>query len=179
MFLGSQQLPFLDTTIASTLHRKSSPACSCIRNGFSCLFIIAHAQLAMPDFIPTPSLSGSLLNSETSLARIQTTIIISYARPGTTAIGSSGGISQSALPLTTLFTPPSDCRASSAYWQPGNATSINSTTTCYPQSWESYQKTANGFYSPGVCPLSYEWPTVSVVPAPDGIPVTQAVCCPQ
>ena len=116
--------------------------------------------------------------------QILATISTEYLGPlPTTRLASSSAPIDvpSVIPLTTLFTPPSDCSASSAYWQPGNATSIDNPTHCYPESWELYQKTANSQYSPGICPLSYLWPTVSVVAKglADGAPKTQALCCPR
>ncbi|KAI0882651.1 uncharacterized protein GGS22DRAFT_169991 [Annulohypoxylon maeteangense] len=84
--------------------------------------------------------------------------------------------------LTTTFTPPADCTASSAlywvntastfYWlhgQPGQS-------SCFPDSYSPYQ---NQYYSPGVCPVGYTRACESISTGGDNSFTTRATCCPQ
>ncbi|KAI1399133.1 hypothetical protein F4819DRAFT_430556 [Hypoxylon fuscum] len=83
-------------------------------------------------------------------------------------------------PLTTSFTPPADCTASSAlYW-------INTANTfyflhgspgqssCFPDNYSPYQ---NQYYSPGICPAGYTRACESLSTSASHT-ATQAVCCP-
>ncbi|KAI1374846.1 hypothetical protein F4677DRAFT_158382 [Hypoxylon crocopeplum] len=85
-------------------------------------------------------------------------------------------------PLTTSFTPPADCTASSAlYW-------VNTVSTfywlhgpplqssCFPDSYSPYQ---NQYYSPGICPAGYTRACESVSTSGAVHAATRATCCPQ
>ena len=101
--------------------------------------------------------------------------------------GSGASFTQaSAIPLTTLFTPHADCTAASAYesttWA-GNQWAYQldsgiSKPTCYPSSYSDYQYDSGLWYSPGVCPYSYEYVATSVQRPASGNATTLAVCCP-
>lgn len=92
----------------------------------------------------------------------------------------------SAIPLTTILTPNADCTAASAYvstfWA-GNqwAYQLDSgirKPTCYPSDYSAYQYKSKLWYSPGVCPQSYQYVATSTI-THDNAPVTTfAVCCP-
>ncbi|KAI1410041.1 hypothetical protein F5Y13DRAFT_168865 [Hypoxylon sp. FL1857] len=85
-------------------------------------------------------------------------------------------------PLTTSFTPPADCTASSAlywvntastfYWlhgQPGQS-------SCFPDNYSPYQ---NQYYSPGICPAGYTRACESASSGGDNVATTRATCCPE
>ncbi|OTA96328.1 hypothetical protein M434DRAFT_9000 [Hypoxylon sp. CO27-5] len=84
-------------------------------------------------------------------------------------------------PLTTSFTPPADCTASSAlywvntastfYWlhgQPGQS-------SCFPDNYSPYQ---NQYYNPGICPAGYTRACESASRGGDNIATIRATCCP-
>ncbi|KAI0852114.1 hypothetical protein F5Y00DRAFT_207366 [Daldinia vernicosa] len=85
-------------------------------------------------------------------------------------------------PLTTTFTPPADCVASSAlywvntastfYWLHGRP----GQSSCFPDDYSPYQ---NQYYSPGVCPSGYTRACESISTQDDTIVATRATCCPQ
>ncbi|KAI2471540.1 hypothetical protein F4781DRAFT_386588 [Annulohypoxylon bovei var. microspora] len=85
-------------------------------------------------------------------------------------------------PLTTSFTPPADCTASSAlywvstastfYWLHGRP----GQSSCFPDNYSPYQ---NQYYSPGVCPVGYTRGCESVSTGNDNSATTHATCCPQ
>ncbi|KAK9792852.1 hypothetical protein AB5N19_00124 [Seiridium cardinale] len=92
----------------------------------------------------------------------------------------------SASALTTIFTPNSDCTAASAYasttWA-GNQWAYQldsgmSKSTCYPSSFSAYQYKSGYWYSPGVCPLSYNYVATSINRPTSGPATTLAICCP-
>ncbi|OTB04057.1 hypothetical protein M426DRAFT_321155 [Hypoxylon sp. CI-4A] len=83
-------------------------------------------------------------------------------------------------PLTTTFSPPADCVASSAlywvntastfYWlhgQPGQS-------SCFPDNYSPYQ---NQYYSPGICPSGYTRACEEEATSTGA--ATKATCCPQ
>ncbi|XDG03538.1 hypothetical protein ABKA04_003153 [Annulohypoxylon sp. FPYF3050] len=84
--------------------------------------------------------------------------------------------------LTTSFTPPADCTASSAlywvntastfYWLHGRP----GQSSCLPESYSPYQ---NQYYSPGVCPVGYTRACESISTGGDNSFTTKATCCPQ
>ncbi|KAI1453501.1 hypothetical protein F4805DRAFT_443108 [Annulohypoxylon moriforme] len=84
--------------------------------------------------------------------------------------------------LTTSFTPPADCTASSAlywvntastfYWLHGRP----GQSSCFPDSYSPYQ---NQYYSPGVCPVGYTRACESISTGEDNSFTTKATCCPQ
>ncbi|KAI4866523.1 hypothetical protein F4820DRAFT_244971 [Hypoxylon rubiginosum] len=85
-------------------------------------------------------------------------------------------------PLTTSFTPPADCVASSAlywvntastfYWLHGQPLQ----TSCFPDNYSPYQ---NQYYSPGICPSGYTKACESLSTSGALATVTRATCCPQ
>ncbi|KAI1106456.1 hypothetical protein F4804DRAFT_30122 [Jackrogersella minutella] len=85
-------------------------------------------------------------------------------------------------PLTTTFTPPADCTASSAlywvntestfYWMHGRP----GQSSCFPDSYSPYQ---NQYYSPGICPVGYTRACESVMTGSGPSATTHATCCPQ
>ncbi|KAI0130880.1 hypothetical protein F4814DRAFT_147176 [Daldinia grandis] len=85
-------------------------------------------------------------------------------------------------PLTTSFTPPADCVASSAlywvntastfYWLHGRP----GQSSCFPDDYSPYQ---NQYYSPGVCPSGYTRACEYISTEEDTIVATRATCCPQ
>ncbi|KAI1389120.1 uncharacterized protein F4822DRAFT_270263 [Hypoxylon trugodes] len=86
-------------------------------------------------------------------------------------------------PLTTTFTPLSDCTASSAlywvntqstfYWLHGKPLQ----SSCFPDSYSPYQ---NQYYSPGICPVGYTRACEFASTNSEGsIEATRATCCPQ
>ncbi|KAI1799310.1 hypothetical protein F4811DRAFT_557968 [Daldinia bambusicola] len=84
-------------------------------------------------------------------------------------------------PLTTTFTPPADCVASSAlywvntastfYWLQGRP----GQSSCFPDDYSPYQ---NQYYSPGICPSGYTRACESSSIEGDTL-VTRGTCCPQ
>ncbi|QSS52583.1 hypothetical protein I7I53_08273 [Histoplasma capsulatum var. duboisii H88] len=89
-----------------------------------------------------------------------------------------------AIPLTTVFTPPSSCSSSWTY----EGSYYNSVTgglliqnvfashdfNCFPPSFEGSGRGQNQqVYSPGFCPVGYTSPAATTVNG-----VTTAVCCP-
>ncbi|KAI1214295.1 uncharacterized protein F4807DRAFT_120803 [Annulohypoxylon truncatum] len=84
--------------------------------------------------------------------------------------------------LTTSFTPPADCTASSAlYWVNTDSTFYwlhgrPGQSSCFPESYSPYQ---NQYYSPGVCPVGYTRACESVSTGGDSSFTTTATCCPQ
>ncbi|KAI1334398.1 hypothetical protein F5Y15DRAFT_291964 [Xylariaceae sp. FL0016] len=101
--------------------------------------------------------------------------------------GSGASFTQkTASALTTVITPKADCTAASAYepttWA-GNQWAYQldsgiSKETCYPSSYSDYQYNSGLWYSPGVCPLSYEYVATSIQSSASGPATTLAVCCP-
>ncbi|KAI0133417.1 hypothetical protein F4776DRAFT_135439 [Hypoxylon sp. NC0597] len=85
-------------------------------------------------------------------------------------------------PLTTSFTPPADCTASSAlywvntastfYWLHGRP----GQSSCFPDNYSPYQ---NQYYSPGICPAGYTRACESASWGGDNIATTRATCCPE
>ncbi|KAI1481238.1 hypothetical protein F4774DRAFT_407957 [Daldinia eschscholtzii] len=85
-------------------------------------------------------------------------------------------------PLTTSFTPPADCVASSAlywvntastfYWLHGRP----GQSSCFPDDYSPYQ---NQYYSPGICPSGYTRACESRSIEGDTVVATRATCCPQ
>ncbi|KAI8960495.1 hypothetical protein F5Y11DRAFT_264968 [Daldinia sp. FL1419] len=84
-------------------------------------------------------------------------------------------------PLTTSFTPPPDCVASSAlywvntastfYWLHGRP----GQSSCFPDGYSPYQ---NQYYSPGICPAGYTRACESISTEEDTVVATRATCCP-
>ncbi|KAI1471161.1 uncharacterized protein F4812DRAFT_168383 [Daldinia caldariorum] len=85
-------------------------------------------------------------------------------------------------PLTTTFTPPADCIASSAlywvntastfYWLQGRP----GQSSCFPDDYSPYQ---NQYYSPGICPSGYTRACESRAIEGETVVVTRGICCPQ
>ncbi|KAI0181706.1 hypothetical protein GGR52DRAFT_567923 [Hypoxylon sp. FL1284] len=85
-------------------------------------------------------------------------------------------------PLTTSFTPPPDCVASSAlywvntadtfYWLHGRPFQ----TSCFPENYSPFQ---NQYYAPGICPAGYTRACESESTSGALATVTRATCCPQ
>ncbi|KAI0384634.1 hypothetical protein F5Y04DRAFT_277364 [Hypomontagnella monticulosa] len=84
-------------------------------------------------------------------------------------------------PLTTTFTPPADCVASSAlYWVRTSSTFYwlhgqPAQSSCFPDNYSPYQ---DQYYSPGICPAGYTRACESVSTS-GGVATTRATCCPQ
>ncbi|KAI1780779.1 hypothetical protein F4818DRAFT_16740 [Hypoxylon cercidicola] len=84
--------------------------------------------------------------------------------------------------LTTTFSPPADCIASSAlywvntvntfYWLHGKPQQ----TSCFPDNYSPFQ---DQYYSPGICPSGYTRACESLSTLGADVIVTQATCCPQ
>lgn len=101
--------------------------------------------------------------------------------------GSGSSLTQSStIPLTTVLTPNADCTAPSAYvatpWA-NNQIALQldsgfSKSTCYPSSYGQIQYDSGLWYSPGVCPYSYEYVATSVQRGAGGDATTLAICCP-
>lgn len=91
-------------------------------------------------------------------------------------------------PLTRIFTPSPDCTNPSAYtsslWANNQyAYQLDSGVSkysCYPTKYSSLQIDKSSYYSPGVCPLSYEYVATSTArgPAENAAVATYTVCCP-
>ncbi|OTA53696.1 hypothetical protein K449DRAFT_206795 [Hypoxylon sp. EC38] len=85
-------------------------------------------------------------------------------------------------PLTTSFTPPADCTASSAlywvntastfYWLHGRP----GQSSCFPDNYSPYQ---NQYYNPGICPAGYTRACESASRGGDNIATIRATCCPE
>ncbi|KAK5171429.1 uncharacterized protein LTR77_004573 [Saxophila tyrrhenica] len=89
--------------------------------------------------------------------------------------------------LTTPLTFPPDCTAPSAWsstrWANNQiAYQLDSGVhqyTCYPPRYSSLQYEGSGWYSPGVCPASWEYVATSVMTGDLGVVRTGVVCCPE
>ena len=106
--------------------------------------------------------------------------------PQVTEINGGGDLTQtSPFPLTTVFTPDSDCVTPLAY----DLTTIDddpalqldadvNRESCYPSGYRKLQRNDNIWYSPGVCPSLYVYVETSVATHDDAPATTFAVCCP-
>jgi hypothetical protein len=94
------------------------------------------------------------------------------------------------LPLTTIYSPSLDCAAASAYTTSVWADKINGgdeiaillddgahISSCYPSSYSKYQYHTGYYYSPGVCPSSYQYVATSVQSDDSEQPLTLILCC--
>lgn len=136
----------------------------------------------------TPVSSSSILEYTRTFVLPTTTLTRTIKYSETYSNGNSHRLSSStpfpathlAEALTTLFTPPPDCSNPSAY-----ATTYHSNNhyvyqldsgiqrpSCYPSGYSSIIE-ASSYFSPGVCPLSYEYVSTSTTRG-----TTIAVCCP-
>ncbi|KAI0830915.1 hypothetical protein F5Y06DRAFT_204798 [Hypoxylon sp. FL0890] len=85
-------------------------------------------------------------------------------------------------PLTTSFTPPADCTASSAlYWVKTSSTfywlhGLPGQSSCFP---DNYSPSLNQYYSPGVCPVGYTRACESASSGASNVGTTRATCCPE
>ncbi|KAI2632687.1 hypothetical protein GGS26DRAFT_87486 [Hypomontagnella submonticulosa] len=83
-------------------------------------------------------------------------------------------------PLTTTFTPPANCVASSAlYWVKTSSTFYwlhgqPAQSSCFP---DNYSPSQDQYYSPGICPHGYTRACESVS-STGGVVTTRATCCP-
>lgn len=93
------------------------------------------------------------------------TVVVTSAYEPTTTAGKKGSSSTvvltttlGSLPLTTIFTPPSDCSTRPfTLLAAGNDTGVwdlkaQYTDTCYPPDWATAR---DNHYTPGVCPYGY------------------------
>lgn len=84
-----------------------------------------------------------------------------------------------AIALTTVFTPPAPCLDPTLYPTAPSWAIFSSSCAPYPNSaWFNYQRAASSWYSPGVCPHSYEYVATSIQQLEGGGRITLAVCCP-
>ncbi|KAI0007537.1 hypothetical protein F4779DRAFT_591690 [Xylariaceae sp. FL0662B] len=84
-------------------------------------------------------------------------------------------------PLTTSFTPPADCLASTAlYWVNTASTSYwlhgkPYQSSCFPANYSPYQ---DQYYTPGVCPGGYTQACGSLTSSGSAL-MTRTTCCPE
>ncbi|KAI1868231.1 hypothetical protein JX265_007054 [Neoarthrinium moseri] len=155
-----------------------------VYGSFGC--ILSWVSTTLPRPSTKRAISYAVVNAGSNFAAIYASYFYPSSQGPRYWQANVANVAFSAIALTTVFTPKSDCTAASAYasttWA-GNQWAYQldsgiSKATCYPSSYSAYQYKSGLWYSPGVCPLSYNYVATSIIRPTSGPATTLAICCP-